>query len=325
MRRPVPQTLLALSLAAIFVAPAGAVEPGGATRETLRGTLDALFVETFKESHPLERYELRTAHGQVPLEFADGGPEGLEGAIVEVTGKRVGKTLHVASSRAGGGLKVRSMPTEQELGALLTTDGDGGTATATSTSTTAATVTKNLAIILINFKDNTSQPFSKSTVQTAMTGSSTSVKKYVEEQAKGRWTLNGTVYGWYTLNATSTSCDWGTWTTMADNAAAAAGVNLGSFTNFLYIVPSTASCGWAGVAYVNGTRSMLNGNYSVHVTTHELGHNWGLGHANALYCTSGSSRVAIAAPSSCSRRATRTRSPRWATTRCVTTTGRSSA
>ncbi len=42
---------------------------------------------------------------------------------------------------------------------------------------------------------------------------------------------------------------------------------------------------------------MLNGNYSVQVTTHELGHNWGLGHANALYCTSGSTRVAIAAPS----------------------------
>ena len=59
-------------------------------------------------------------------------------------------------------------------------------------------------MILINFKDNTSQPFSKSTVQTAITGSATSVKKFFEEEGKGRWTVNGTVYGWYTLNTTST-------------------------------------------------------------------------------------------------------------------------
>ena len=106
MRRPLLQPLIALALVALFVAPVAAVEPGGSGKETLKGTLDALYVETFKEAHPHERYELRTADGQVPLEFGDGGPEGLEGAKVEVTGKRIGKTLHVASSRPGRDLKV---------------------------------------------------------------------------------------------------------------------------------------------------------------------------------------------------------------------------
>ena len=287
MRRPLLQPLIALGLVALFVAPVAAVEPGGSGKETLKGTLDALYVETFKEAHPQERYELRTADGQVPLEFADGGPEGLDGARVEVTGKRVGKTLHVAGSRPGRDLKVLRTASEQELGALQTTDGDGGTTTADGGFTTAATVTKNIAVILINFKDNTAQPFSKSTVQAAMTSSATSVKKYVEEEGKGSWTVNATVHGWYTLDTPSSSCNWSTWATMGGNAATAAGINLSGFTNFIYIVPSTSACGWAGVAYVNGAKSVLNGNYSVQVMTHELGHNWGLGHSNALYCTSG--------------------------------------
>jgi chitodextrinase len=303
MRRRFLQPLLALALGLVIVSPAAAVEPGGAARETVRGTLQGLYVETFKEAHPRERHVLRTAHGDIPLEFGDGGPQGLDGATVEVTGRRVGKTLEVASSRRD--VKVRSRATAEEQAAFLTTDGNGGTMTAEGgTATTAATITKNVAVILINFKDNTSQPFSKSTVQTAMTGSATSVKKYVEEEAKGRWTLNATVYGWYTINSTSTSCDWSNWATLGGNAATGAGVNLGSFTNLLYIIPDTSSCHWAGVAYVNGPKGMLNGNYSVQVATHELGHNWGLGHANALYCTNSSgTRVAIAATSSCSSKA----------------------
>ena len=148
-----------------------------------------------------------------------------------------------------GDLKVRRQTTAAELGALQTTDGNGGTTSAESgTVTTASAITKNLAVILINFKDNTTQPFSKSTVQTAMTGSSTSVKRYVEEDSKGRWALNATVYGWYTINATSTSCDWSNWTTLGGNAATAAGVNLSAFTNQMYIIPDTSACGWAGVS-----------------------------------------------------------------------------
>jgi chitodextrinase len=67
----------------------------------------------------------------------------------------------------------------------------------------------------------------------------------------------------------------------------------------MYIFPDVAACTFAGVAYVNGQKSALDGNYSVQVMTHELGHNWGLGHANALHCTSSSTKVAIAAPSAC--------------------------
>ena len=245
---------------------------------------------------------------------------------MEVTGTRIGKTLHVASSRPGRDLKVLRKATTQELGALQTTDGQGGTTTAEGGSTTAATVTKNVAVILINFKDNTAQPFAKSTVQTAMTGSATSLKKFVEEDSKGRWALNATVYGWYTINATSTSCNWSDWATLGgERRDRRRREPLLVHEPDVHRAADTSACGWAGVAYVNGPKSMLNGNYSVQVTTHELGHNWGLGHANALSCTNSSGPGSRSPPtSSCTvQGATRTRSPRWATTPCATTTGRS--
>ena len=146
MRRHVLQPLIALALAALFAAPVAAVEPGGASRETLTGTLDALYVETFHESHPGPRFELRTKTGSIPVAFANGSPEDLAGAKVKLTGRRVGKRLEVASGRPGADFEV--LASAQEV-----TSSDAGTADGGGTFSTAATTTKNLAIVLINFKD----------------------------------------------------------------------------------------------------------------------------------------------------------------------------
>src|SRR3954471_9250901 len=99
MRRHVLHPIIALALAALFAAPVAAVEPGGAARETHTGILDALYVETFHESHPGPRFELRTKAGSIPLAFDDGSPVSLAGATVKLTGRRVGKTLEVNSAR----------------------------------------------------------------------------------------------------------------------------------------------------------------------------------------------------------------------------------
>ncbi len=249
MRRHVLQPLIALALAALFAAPVAAVEPGGASRETLTGTLDALYVETFHESHPGPRFELRTKAGSIPVAFADGSPEDLAGAKVKLTGRRVGKRLEVASGRPGRDFEVLASAQE-----TTSSDAGAGADGASGTFSTAATTTKNLAIVLINFKDNTSAPFAKSAVQSALSGSTTSIKAFFEEESKSRWSVTGTVFGWYTIDTPSTTCDWTNWTTYGANAVAAAGGSLSSYTNVLYVVPKTTSCGWAGVAYVNGNQ-----------------------------------------------------------------------
>ena len=67
----------------------------------------------------------------------------------------------------------------------------------------------------------------------------------------------------------------------------------------MFIWPQTNQCGFAGVGYVPGKYTYLNGTISVQVMTHEVGHNFGLGHANARNCVVGGTRVTIAADASC--------------------------
>src|SRR6476661_9893557 len=130
MRRDVLQPIIALALAALFAAPVAAVEPGGAAKETHTGTLDALYVETFHESHPGPRFELRTKAGSIPVAFADGSPEDLAGAQVKLTGRRVGKRLEVASGRPGRDFEVLASAqetTSSDAGAGAGADGASGT------------------------------------------------------------------------------------------------------------------------------------------------------------------------------------------------------
>ena len=90
------QVILAILLAAVFVAPVAAAGPGGAGQETVSGILEAVHVDEFATGREREDYSLRTSHGVIPLEFADGGPDGYGGATVTVTGTRSGKTLRIA-------------------------------------------------------------------------------------------------------------------------------------------------------------------------------------------------------------------------------------
>ena len=163
----------------------------------------------------------------------------------------------------------------------------------------ASPVAKTFAVVLINFTNLATQPWTKATVASAVTGVAPSLKTFYEEESKGRMTIGATVYGWYTIDATTTGCDWRTWHTLGWNAATAAGVNLSAFTNVMFIWPQTSECGFAGVGYVPGSYTYINGTLSVQVMTHEVGHNFGLGHANARNCVVGGTRVTIAADASC--------------------------
>ena len=163
----------------------------------------------------------------------------------------------------------------------------------------ATPVARTFAVVLINFTNLATQPWTKAAVASAVTGAAPSLKTFYEEESKGRMTVGATVYGWYTIDATTTGCDWRTWHTLGWNAATAAGANLSTFTNVMFIWPQTSECGFAGVGYVPGSYTYINGTLSVQVMTHEVGHNFGLGHANARNCVVGGTRVTIAANASC--------------------------
>ncbi len=71
----------------------------------------------------------------------------------------------------------------------------------------------------------------------------------------------------------------------------------------MFMWPRTSDCGFAGVGYVPGKYTYINGYLDVQVMSHEVGHNLGLGHANARNCVVSGTRVTIAADASCSTQA----------------------
>jgi hypothetical protein len=202
-----------------------------------------------------------------------------------------------SSSLAGARLRLRGVQSGRQL---LVADG-GTTQVASTTAPTVSTGAKRVAVVLINFSNDTSQPYTPAFAAGVAFNNSDSVAAYYAEGSSGQLTLSGDVFGWYTIPDTNDNCAYSTWSNAANVAASAAGVDLSAYDNVVYAFPTT-SCGFAGVASMPGTTSWLNGPtaMSLRVMAHELGHNFGTHHASSLDCTEAGVRVSLAAdPSGC--------------------------
>ncbi len=167
----------------------------------------------------------------------------------------------------------------------------GSTTTLSSASTSGASAigAKRVAVILFNFSDDTSQPFTPTSVaQTyfATGAADRSVANYYDEVSWGQIRLTGQAFGWLTISASSKAgCDPGTWAAQADAAATAQGLDLAAFDYKTYVYPGVPSCGWGGLAQMPGNENWINGTPDVGLMAHELGHNFGLNHATSARCT----------------------------------------
>jgi Gametolysin peptidase M11 len=294
MRRWLGSGLAAFLLLVVAVTPIFAADPTPApagVRETLSGTLEVVHGDDFVHGKASFLYSLLTKTGRVELAFAGDGPRDLGGAKIKVTGRRIGNTLNVAADGSG-------------TGGATANDGDASVeqvAPAPSSSTEAATaaapVLKRVAVVLLNFSNDTSQPYTPATAAGVVFSNAGSVANYFEEESRGAVQVTGDVYGWYTIPSTNANCAWGTWQSDAVAVAQAAGVSFSSYTNIVFAWPHASSCGWAGLGYMPGNYTYNNGALGLRVIAHELSHNFGINHASSLSCTSGSARVAVS--SSC--------------------------
>jgi gametolysin peptidase M11/fibronectin type III domain protein len=256
VRRRLPIPPLAV-LAAAVLAP-GAFGHGGGT-QTVEGTLRGWHGDTF--AHPVGTgvgVDTGVA-GVVPV---DARPESV--------GDLLGRRVRAQGTRSGNVLAL-----------------SGGLQPAGATTVAAATGTRTVAVLLFNFSNDVRQPWTTSTVRGVVFDNTDSVRAYYLDASYGQLSMTGDAFGWYTIDATNAGCDYTTWATQARAKATAAGVPLGSYQYTVYAFPQAASCGWAGLAYLPGTGSWINGAMSLRVVGHELGHNFGVHHASTLACSSG--------------------------------------
>ncbi len=219
----------------------------------VEGELEVLHEDWVSESRYL--YFLKTAGQRFSLHFAADLPETLSGARVRVRGVHVNGALALGSSQ--GSVQTLSSAVPNTFGAQQT------------------------LVILVNFQDTPTQPFTPDSVRTAFFTTTSSF--WLENSYQQTW-LTGDVVGWFTIAYNSTGCDSATIANLAE--AAAAGYTTSVYTHHVYVFPSNSSCGWGGLSTVGGNPSQawLNGTIDLAFTAHELGHGLGLWHAHALDC-----------------------------------------
>lgn len=143
-------------------------------------------------------------------------------------------------------------------------------------------------VILVNFRNNTSQPYSWSSAHQV---TFQTVNAFFQESSYGQTWLTGDVFGWLTIDmdAPSSSCDYYQIATKAEDAAAGAGATLSHYRRRIIAFPQVSGCGWWGLGNVGGstTRAWVNGSYALKVVAHELGHNFGDYHSNSMPCSAG--------------------------------------
>jgi len=139
-------------------------------------------------------------------------------------------------------------------------------------------------VILVNFRNNTSQPYNVGYA----TNLFNSTSNFFLENSYGQTFLSTTMLDWKTIDmdALSSNCDYNLIASKADTAATSAGVTLSNFRRKVYAFLSASDCGWWGLGSVGGnpSRASINGSLQLRVAGHEMGHNLELWHSHSLDC-----------------------------------------
>jgi gametolysin peptidase M11 len=265
LRRP---AVIAVSmLAGVLLAPAAAQAHTG-DAVTMEGTLEFRHSDDFQSDSARYYYALRQGNRRVRLDFGHWRTDLRNGARLRVRGTLARGRLSVDHLR-----RLHRAPTR-----ALAATGPGP---------------RKVAVLLFNFSNDASQPYTPAQAATTMFTAPASVSSYFQEESFGATSLNGDVFGWFSLPTSNSGCAVDVWAQAANAAATASGVNLTNYQHIVYAFPFASSCGWAGLAEMPGSHVWINGSFNLRVLGHELSHNLGVHHAASLSCTSGVVRVSI--------------------------------
>lgn len=245
----------------IFVVCPGIIRNGStqSNREVrIEGELEIVYEDSRGNGHL--RYFLFTGERRFEVRFRRQPRQNLRtGMRIGVTGEQVGDTLESNSGECVSELPNASIVSGNPMGE------------------------HRVLVVLVNFQDKQTQPFSREHAETVMFGTTNDF--YRETSYGGTW-LTGDVYGWYTIPVSSTICDTTAIAAYAQQTAASAGANIASYGHLVYAFPQNAGCAWQGRGSVGGSpsQSWVNDWFELGIVGHELGHNFGLYHSRSMDC-----------------------------------------
>jgi hypothetical protein len=125
------------------------------------------------------------------------------------------------------------------------------------------------------------QPFAQDTVREIVFDETS---EFIREASYGKAWLAGDVTPWLRALPSQPECNTRLISRTARQAAADAGYTIASYTRFVFVLPRI-DCPFSGLG--SGEEAFLNGSLWRMIVAHELGHTYGLGHANTWECLNG--------------------------------------
>ena len=175
---------------------------------------------------------------------------------------------------------VRSLPRRAALAAasIFLLSAGAMAATPPTQAVQGTTGDFSTAVVLVTFTDNPSQPRTVAEADALVFGD---VSDFLWENSYQQTLLSGDTFGWYPIPMAASNCETMAIAREADRAATAAGANLASYEQIVYMFPYNSGCGFSGTGGMNAAGQHLvfiNGEagMSTKVVSHEIGHRFEL-------------------------------------------------
>lgn len=235
----------------------------------IEGRVEVIIIDDFEKGNYQTQYYLMpdSAPGKsFLLKFSGETPALLSGQKARARGETIGNQIIISQKE---NFEIISQPLRESQ---------------------ALTAVKKVAVILVNFQNDQSQPYNQDHAREVTFTGEQSANAYYREVSFGKFKLegklrvDGDIFGWYTIPYDNDWCNRNMMVLAqaAEDAAAADGFVRTGYTNFIYAFPKIPNCRWWGLG--GGSYSWINGKYALEIVVHELGHNFGANHSSIYIC-----------------------------------------